>query len=501
MNRHTITNLEERVYLTHSGTSLSSKEPVCKSSLYGQGTRIICRIKCFGEGTESSKRISCNTHKTVNRDLESINACHYCFFNSKINCNGNFFFNISLKNSTEICRTVSQIVIPGSAYITLNKRQISSISSVAILICLSLKSSCNAVRIINIAYKRIIGNIFQCQHRKIKSKSRTNLCAQTVIVCIDLSLANKLSGKTTVVDIFPVICRKIIKCLNNKLRCRLSSIIKFSLFVFTRNLLYSRKRRNICIEHSEHIVHHIPKCKAEAFTGNLHTIRSIHQADENNLYIGIHFYNSINNSLVVKEVCSNSVSHDIEQCFNINIDSFRHNISQSSHLCLHIIVNINNNLLSLFIFKKEKTVFKIQIRGVLRICTHDTYAIRYFLYKICTKGCVTNAERNNISVRDGLLEERHQIIFFIKTTDIALIAAPTVIKLFFDAAEQIQKVVCQHAGNSKLGVIYLISLICEIFLKLQGIRALTVNANAIEKVISTILVKLIITVKAKTVSH
>ena len=377
--------------------------------------------------------------------------------------------------------------------------------------------------------------------RKIKSQSPTDHFTKLAVISIDLSAANHRAGKTSVgtygigvavgagltvlvtaVDVVPTVSRKIVKCLNDKLRLGLRSIVELCILILACKLLCGRKTCYVSVEHAKHIVHHITKCEGEAVAGNVHTVGGIHKTYKHDLNVGVELNDSVDNTLVVDKEACYGISKDTESCLKALGAEALNNAEVRRHLCLELIVNCKNDLLCLLRLKECERIFKIKlIVAVGKVAAHHYRGNS--AEKVRTEGSVTDAKSDDISVLNSRLIEAGKLCNSLGRTvariiPLTVFAGVGVVKHLLKpavgrhlaSAKEEKKVLCAECRRSKLGVFYVIAKSLKVLLKLECIRAFAVYVITLIEVILTrilavtikvVLVTLVVAVESVSVSH
>ena len=364
----------------------------------------------------------------------------------------------------------------------------------------------NAVRIVSTANKLIVCYIINAYSRKIHSESSTDHCAEVIVVCLQASFTNDTAGKTsirtnsrgilivaqlalivTAINIIPSLLVEVVKCLHDKLGIGLFCIIEFNVLAFTRCFFCCRNSGDVCIEHTEHFIHYITDSDGfNTLGGNFHTVCSVHKTNENDLTVGIELCNTANNALIVNKEARSNICNCVTDYFEIVLFShFRgNNSSQLFHNC---IVYFKHTFLRLLGFEKLKSHFKCYniFRG--KRTSHNTDSPCNVLNHICTERCITDAKSYNIRILYSVCEVLRKNLIIINTCIVIYLAKPTVCR-HFATAQKVEQILGTHSRGRKLGVIYIVTLFFQIFLKLQGIGTLAIySLTGQEIVINSIL--------------
>ena len=322
------------------------------------------------------------------------------------------------------------------------------------------------------------------------------------VVCSNISATNGLTVKSTVftritcrtigticlaaIDLAPSCSSQIVIYLTDELRCGLCSVIERHLLTLAGILLKCGNSCDIRVEKIKHLVHSITDGDSlDILAGDLQAVCGVHKAYENNLSIRIEFSYLIDNGIIAQKEACYSVADNIKDSVKIHIsEAFT---CRSNEICLKVLVYCHNSLLGLFILKKCQTVLKREVRIGCGGATHNSYCISYSVNKERAEGSVTNSKSNNVCVSNSVLKMSLKLCIFISIiiAYVVSVTAPVVVKLLVSAAEEVEEVIREKRGRSKLGMIHIyFSALREILCELKSIRSFTVHARTCHKVVN-----------------
>ena len=331
----------------------------------------------------------------------------------------------------------------------------------------------------------------------IKS-DRIQIChnRKGLIVSSDGSLANGIAVKTGIC--FAV--ANVIEYVNNIFSfglCRIIegciSISSFAVCLFERGV-----RGDVCVKNVVYNGHAFAKGKNFTFIFKSDIAHCVKETYENDLNVGVHLNDSVNEKTVVNKITDDRISDLVQKKICL---FFKARLNEDgTNLRLNIFVGIENQFLEFFGLDKLHYAFNGNVFAGFIFGTEDTDDIRKHLHEICAESSVTDTNGDQIGFRNFFLIVSLKLFGGI-CTDIRAISTPTVIYFFLASAEKEKKIFRQHTGNRKLAVVYLV-VFAQVSFKLKRICILAVYTLACKKVVNVAVVGvLLITVKAVTVCH
>ena len=501
VNGHTVTNLEERVDLAHGKCGLRTGEPAYKRVV--DVVRSGALGKDLGHGAKCAKKVAaCNAKKTVNGDIHGVNAFYDRSLKSKVDNDGDLLLKLVRVSLSRPSSSVCEGIISGECgQVCHNHRKRRGICAAHKLCDLFCKLLCNKIGVGSVVFvgaELVVSNLIKSNggKRLAKNKSTDHAC-KALVVSVNASLTNDVSGKSVVINVLPVVVSKIIKRLNDELGLGLSCIVELCILILACKLLCGGNSCDVSVKKSEHIVHHIADSdRLHALSGDLHTVGGIHKTNEHDLYVGVHLNDSVDNALVVdKEACG-----DVSNC----IAKFNNLVSRC-YLCgdnckklFHSgVVDLKNELASLLGLKKLKRHIKGNYLFLGKRGAHNAEITSDVLYHIRTEGSVTDAKSDDVCILNCCLVVCGECIYVVNVGVVENLAEPTV-GGHLAATKEVKKILCAERGNCELGVLY-VAVLLEILLKLQCIRSFAVNTLSVKEV--DVFGTLLISLKSVSVSH
>ena len=507
MDGHAIANLEHCKDLAHCQCGIRTGEPADQCILNGDGSGA-CR-QLLGHGAQCAEDVTGDAHQAFQGDLHGADGCSQGGFQCIIDSNGDFLFDI---RSQELC-SLGEIGCVTCSEIFLYQRIVCQIGfrtpSVCIHvvcstvgICLLSKLDCTLVVIeailVSLFIVHIATNLIQGNSRQSLSQdSLADHGSQSLIVSLDGTSANGCTGQTVVVC-GPAFVIQIVKDLDNEFRLGLCCVVELCFFPLADSLLHSGQTCDVGIQRIKQDINDIADGNGvKAFAGDDHTVGGIHQANQNDLNIGVQSNDSLQSAFVVQQEADTDVCHHVDQILNIDGAQFSGDIIRC--LCHHLVVCIHDGCLLLGL-QNGQCCFQVDLLVLIQRTAHDTHHTGEVLNHVCTESSITNTHGDDICIGNSFLVDALQSIA--GSAGIVLDLAEPAVGGHLTATQQVVQILSTHSRNCQLVVLHGLAgiLLCQIGCKIIGVCSIAVYALADQELLSTN-AALVITSKAITIGH
>ena len=484
MNRHTVTNLEQCINHAHTrelfgGSQISSQNLPCLDR------SILGFLYIQFQLSKDTANISSNSQQAVHGNIHGVGTFCYSILNAQVDCNRQV-----LKVTVCSRKTIAITSISPSGGISLKCLDISQHKS--------RQSFIREIRLNERRCNHLTQRIIICSNVTVTNNG-TRQAAILTDCCRVLICAISTISLTTV-NAIPAFCSQFIKCLRDEQGVGLCGIIDGRIFILALELHLSRNTCHIGVEDAKHLIHHIAdfQYNLTILIGNGHTVSSIHQTNQDDLYIGIHRQDLINTASIVYQVACHSIGNHIANYTNICFQTIGSQIN-TLNLLHQISIDGFNDILHVIIFYQSQCIVQCDLLILVQRSAKYTKCIGYSMQHICTEGCITDTQSNDVCISNSFLVELLQSSIIINFSIAVGLILPTIGGLI-TTAQQIQQIFCAQSRQCQLGMVDIVALFGQVSLELQRVGTFAIHALAIQEINGST-IALLIAIEAIAVSH